>query len=74
VLPRVDGHVQPLLSFWEAGAAEWLIRQAPRAGEGPRALADRADCATPDVPAAIASAWQDYDTPEELARRATRRC
>jgi molybdopterin-guanine dinucleotide biosynthesis protein MobB len=68
VMPRLrDGRVEPLLAVYEPHARQLLEAQAARGRWGPRHLAmnDRVICPTP--PAELHEAWENVNTPEEMA-------
>jgi len=68
VMPRLrNGVIEPLLAVYEPQARPLLEAQATRGQWGPRHLAanDRVICPTP--PAEIIAAWENVNTPEEMA-------
>ncbi len=69
VIPsRSGGGLEPLLAVYEPWALRPLERLAANAGRAPRELAALAAVATPAPPAALAAAWVNVNTPEDLAR------
>jgi molybdopterin-guanine dinucleotide biosynthesis protein A len=73
VMPRLRrGRIEPLLAVYEPQARPLLEAQAARGQWGPRHLAanDRVSCPTP--PAEIIGAWENVNTPGEMASAAYR--
>jgi molybdopterin-guanine dinucleotide biosynthesis protein A len=69
ILPRVDARgVEPLLALYEPGALALVEDLVARGLLAPSRLADDPRCATPRVPAALAAAWADIDTPGDWER------
>ncbi len=68
VLPRVaNERVEPLLAVYEPQAAGLLEDLVTLGGDSPRRLAGRPHVYTPTVPAEIAAAWTNVNTPVDLA-------
>ena len=68
VMPRLrTGRIEPLLALYEPQARPLLEAQATRGKWGPRHLAanDRVICPSP--PPEIIGAWENVNTPEEIA-------
>ena len=68
VMPSLrHGRVEPLLAVYEPQARPLLEAQAACSRWGPRHLAanDRVICPTP--PAELSAAWENVNTPEEMA-------
>ena len=76
VLPRVDERgVEPLLALYEPRALELAEALVAGGRLSPSRLARDPKCATPRVPARLAAAWADVDTPDDWERwHPTRRC
>jgi molybdopterin-guanine dinucleotide biosynthesis protein MobB len=72
VFPRLSSQgVEPLLALYDARSRGVLESLARDGSLGPSALATHERTATPAPPAELASAWQDVDTPAELAKLRT---
>ncbi len=67
VIPHVAGHTQPLIALYE-GRAHPILKAHAAQRLAPRWLAERKDVLSPTPPVALADAWLNVNTPEELAR------
>jgi len=75
ILPRVDDRgVEPLLALYEPRALDLAEALVAEGALAPSRLAGHPQCATPRVPAELASAWADVDTPDDWEHHPTRRC
>ena len=70
-LPRGPGRrgVEPLLAHYDFRAGELLEAIAAEGESAPSLLAGHPKALSPEPPAALRAAWQNVNTPEELARR-----
>jgi molybdopterin-guanine dinucleotide biosynthesis protein A len=68
ILPRVGGtHVEPLGALYEPAVVDSLRRLAASGSQSLQPLADTPGVVTPTPPPALAEAWRNVNTPDELA-------
>jgi len=72
VMPRLrNGTIEPLLALYEPHARPLLEAQATRGRWGPRHLAANDHVISPTPPAEIIAAWENVNTPGEIASAST---
>jgi len=73
-LPRLPGRegVEPLLAHYDFRSLAPLQALAAQGRFGPSLLAEHPKVLTPSPPADLAAAWENVNTPEDLARQAER--